>query len=196
MIHPTSARGLRRLVPVLALASLAACDDNGGGVLGGERLKPEDVSAIYAVCTLTFDPVGSTLPTVDIRANAFETGSTGTDPRIAFDREPQIFELTYVPEGQLTDRELRGTYTLRSLSSVELRFNSSGVSPTPLLIPENHALPFEFTESPQALTLGASLQYNVARNDYVALSGSDPAGLAQQIPGVLIARFVKDGCAT
>jgi hypothetical protein len=38
------------------------------------------------------------------------------------------------------------------------------------------------------------VQYNVARDDYVALSGSDPAGLADQIPGVLTARFVKDGC--
>jgi hypothetical protein len=193
MIHSTSANGLRRLVPVLALASLVACDDDGG-LLGGERLTPEDVSAIYEVCDLSFDPAGSTLPTVDIRAKAFETDGTGTDPQIAIDREPKIFELTYVPDGQLTDRELRGTYELRSLTIVELRFNSSGVSPTPLLIPENRPLQFEFTESPQALTLGASVQYNVARNDYVALSGSDPAGLADQIPGVLVARFQRGGC--
>ena len=193
MIRSMSAQGLRRLIPVLALATLAACDDNGG-VLGGERLKPEDVSAIYGVCELRFDPVGSTLPTVDIRAKAFETDGAGTDARIAIDREPQIFELTYVPDGQLTDRELRGSYALRSLTIVELRFNSSGVSPTPLLIPENRPLQFEFTESPQALTLGASLQYNVARDDYVALSGSDPAGLADLIPGVLTARFAKDAC--
>ena len=100
-------RGFRAAVPVAAILAVVACDDSTGP--GGDRLRPEDVSAIYNVCQLAFDPTGSTLPTVDIRAAAFEMGAANGDPEIALDINPQLFELTYVPKGQLTDREIHGT---------------------------------------------------------------------------------------
>lgn len=194
MIHSSIPRSLRCASVGLAVAFLGACDDSTGP--GGDRLQPEDVSALYNVCQLAFDPTGSTLPTVDIMAAAFNVDGSARDPEIGLDVNPQLVELDYVPKGQVNDREIRGTYSLGSTATVQIRFNSSGVSPAPLLIPENRDLDFAFEESPMALTLAASAQYSVARADYVALSGADPEGLAEQIPGVLSARFQVASCGT
>lgn len=194
MTHRAVTRSLRSAAACVAIVGLAACDDATGP--SGDRLRPEDVSAIYAVCELTFDPTGTTLPTVNILEAAFELPPGGMQPTIGLDPNPQTLELTYVPKGQVNDRELRGTYALRNGTRVEIRFNASGVDPKPLLIPENRGLDFEFEESPMRLLLAASSQYNVPRSDYVALSGADPAGLADQIPGVLVADFRQGGCSS
>ena len=176
-----------------AVILLGACDDSTGP--GGERLRPEDVSAVYNVCEMRFKPNGDIIPEVDLLDIAFQTEGASA-PTIGLDPNPQTLELTYVPQGQVNDRELRGSYTLRSLTTVEIRFNNSGVSPTPLLIPADHRLDFEYQESPLALSLASSTQYNVSRLDYAALTGRDPTGLSEQIPGVLAAKFQVGGCST
>lgn len=178
----------------LAVIAFGACDDSTGP--RGDRLQPEQVSAIYRVCSLNFTPQGTIVPPVDILAKGFAFDSSATAPRIGLDPTPQTLELTYVPEGQVNDQELRGTYALRSMTTVEIRFNGSGVSPTPLLIPIDRGLDFQYQESPLALTLTASSPYNVSRADYAALSGEDPSGLAAQITGTLSARFQVQTCGT
>jgi hypothetical protein len=194
MRHRVIRSSLRSAVALVAFAGLAGCDDDGSGP--GNSLRPEDVAGVYRVCQLAFDPLGTVLPPVDIRARAFELPGGNDDPVIGLDPDAQqTVELTYIPKGQVNDRELRGNYTLRSESTVELRFNTSGVNPKSLLIPENRRMDFDFQESPNRLGMGASSQYNVSRAEYVALSGEDPANIPESITGVLVADFRTDPCS-
>lgn len=193
MIHRVIRRTLRSAAALVVFAGLAACDDDGTG--SNSQLQPEDVSSIYRVCALTFDPNGSVLPPVDIRAAAFEIGGAAGDPIIGLDPNiQQTLELTYVPKGQVTDREVRGDYILRGTNVVDIRFNSSAIDPKTLLIPDNRRMNFVFQESPRRLTLGASSEYIVTRAAYVALSGEDPQNLPESITGVLVAEFRTDPC--
>lgn len=193
MSYRVFSRSLRSAAAILAAVGLGACDDDGAGP--GLGLQPEDVAGVYDVCQLVFDPAGSVLPSVNIRQKAFEFPGDLQDPKIGLDpNSQQTLELTYVPRGQVNDRELRGTYTIRGESTVELRFNATGVDPESLLIPENRRLDFEYQESPLRLTMAASSQYDVTREAYVAITGEDPQNLPDAIAGVLVADFSTAGC--
>lgn len=193
MNYRVFSRSLRSAAAVLAAAGLGACDDDGTGP--GLGLQPEDVAGIYDVCQLVFDPAGSIVPTVNIGQIAFEFGDALREPELGLDPNPQqTIELNYVPKGQVNDRELRGNYTIRGGSTVELRFNATDVDPESLLIPENRGLQFEVQESPLRLSMAASSQYSVTREAYVALSGAEPQNLPETISGVLIADFRSGGC--
>lgn len=194
MTQKMFAKGLRATAALLTIAAVTACDDNGSGP--GDVLRPEDISAVYRVCKLVFDPAGSVLPPVDIRTTAFELPGGIGDPIVGLDPDAQrTVELTFIPKGQVNDRELRGTYNIRSLTTVDIRFSSSGVDPTTLLIPDNRRMDFEFQESPRRLTMGASSSYNVSRAAYVQLSGEDPQNIPETITGVLSAEFRTDPCS-
>lgn len=186
-------KSLRVLSLCAALAAFGACSDSTGP---GDRLQPEDVAAIYSVCELSFVPTGGLLPSVSLLVTSFEFGEdVSKNPTIGLDPNAQrTLELTYVPKGSINDQEIHGTYNLRGSSTVEIRFNRNQVDPNQFLIPDNRVLSFEFQESPLQLTMAASEQYNVTRDVYVTLSGVDPAGLANQIPGALKARFIQGGC--
>lgn len=187
-------KGMRCTAAVFVMFAFAACDDDGSGP--GEQLQPEDVASVYRVCQLAFDPAGSVLPAVDIRSAAFELPGGSNDPVIGLDPDAQrTVELTYIPKGQVNDRELRGNYTIRGLTTVELRFNTTGVDPRTLLIPDDRRMDFEFQESPRRLTMGSSSQYNVTREAYVELSGEDPQNIPDAIGGVLVAEFRTDPCS-
>lgn len=193
MNYRVFARSLRSAAVVFAAAGFAACDDDGAGPDVG--LQPEDIASIYDVCQLVFDPAGSILPSVNIAETAFEISGNLQDPEIGFDPNPQqTIELTYVPKGQVNDRELHGNYTIRGGSTVEVRFNASGVDPEALLIPENRRLDFAYQESPLRLSMAASSQYDVTREAYVELTGEDPQNLPETISGVLVADFRSAGC--
>lgn len=194
MTHRAFPRHLRSAAALLAFVGLAACDDDGAGP--GEALTREDVSSVYRVCKLSFDPAGSVLPAVDIRASAFEIpGGTG-DPVIGLDpNSQQTVELTYIPKGQVNDQELRGNYTLRGTSIVDIRFGSSGVDPETLLIPRDRRMDFEFQESPRRLMMATSSEYSVSRAAYVNLSGEDPQNIPESITGILSAEFRTDPCS-
>ncbi|HEX6925727.1 MAG TPA: hypothetical protein VF167_09855 [Longimicrobiaceae bacterium] len=191
-------RGIKkafRSAAVLSIFALGACDDDGTGP--GLGLTPEDVAGVYEICTLTFDPAGTIVPPIDI-LQTFEFPGGVRNPQLGLDpNSQQTFELTFIPKGQVTDRELRGTYRIRGATTVELRFNASGVDPKTLLIPENRQLSFEFQASPLRLWTEGSAEYTVTREAYVALSDLDPdelKNLQATISGVLIADFRSDGC--
>lgn len=179
---------------VLVAASVfAACGDDGTGPSSG--LRPEDVSSLYSVCSLEFDPAGTVLPSVDIRDAAFEFPGGLRNPVIGLDPDgARTVELNFVPKGQVNDREIHGTYNLRGENSVEIRFSSSGVDPRSFLLPLNVWLDFNFQDSPRRLTLDASSSYLVSRQAYVALSGEEPQNLPESISGTLRASFNSVGC--
>ena len=195
MIQNRISKHVRSAAALLAVVGLAACDDDGSGP--GDMLQREDVSAVYRVCSLTFDPSGTVLPAVDIRAAAFELPGGLGDPVIGLDpNSQQTVELTYIPKGQVNDQELKGTYTLRGSSVVDIRFNSTGVDPATLLIPRDRRMDFDFQGDPERLTLASSSQYNVGRAEYVQLSGEDPQNIPESIAGVLTAEFRTDPCGS
>lgn len=181
------------LATLAAAALLAACGDDGTGPSAG--LRPEDVSSLYSVCALEFDPAGTVLPSVDIRAAAFEFPGGLRNPVIGLDPDgARTVELNFVPKGQVNDREIHGTYNLRGEDGVEIRFSGTGVDPRTLLLPLNVWLEFTFRDSPRRLALDASSSYMVSRQAYVALSGEDPQNLPESIAGTLRARFNSVGC--
>jgi hypothetical protein len=178
----------RRWLAAPLMLALAACDDG----TGPDRLIPEDVAGIYAVCTLSFVPENAALPTVDVRTAAFELSQDRQQPFLALDpNSARTFELQYVPRGQFSDREVRGTYALRP-EQVELRFNTTGVNPSDLLLPERVTL--DFQPSPLQVSAGESPFYSVPRSTYAQLAGIGESGLAEQIRGRLAARFQAPRC--
>lgn len=178
---------------LVAVTMVAACGDDGTGPSAG--LRPEDVSSLYSVCALEFDPAGTVLPRVDIRDAAFEFPGGLRNPVIGLDPDgARTVELNFVPKGQVNDREIHGNYNLRGEDVVEIRFSGSGVDPRSLLLPTNVWLQFKFQDSPRRLALDASASYMVTRQAYVALSGEDPQNLPESISGTLRARFNSGGC--
>lgn len=177
---------VRSVTAVLGIATLAACGD----ATGSDRLEPDEIAGQYSVCTLTFRPEQSALPSVDIRGAAFELGRPQNLPFLAVDIEPQTFELNYTPKGQFTDRELRGMYTIRG-DRVTFDFQS-GVTPSGLLLPD--PLLLDFQASPMTLATEATAFFDVPRADYARLAGISESGLAERIRGQLTARFGNPTC--
>jgi hypothetical protein len=181
----------RRLLILLCVPVLAACDDS----TGPSGLSGDDVAGIYQICSLAFVPEGGVLPTVDIKAKAFETTNTDvTQPRVTVDVLGSTFELKYTPKGQFSDRELHGTYSIRG-NTVTLKFGAgSDVEPGTLLLPGT--IPVDFQESPQELSTEGTAAYSVPRTSYAQLAGASASGLAEQIPGRATARFAANCNAT
>ena len=183
------------VVALAATAVFAACSDSGTGP--GPGLRPEQVASLYTICGLEFRPAGTVLPAVDIASAAFEYPGGIRNPLIGLDPDAaRTVELVYVPKGLVNTREVRGTYRLRGDDIVDIRFTATGnsVDPKPLLLPENVWLQFSFEGGPPRLTMDAATPYSVTRQAYVALSGHDPEGIAESIPGSLRADFRSSGC--
>jgi hypothetical protein len=178
---------VRFLVFALLFPLLAACDDDG---TGPERLTGEDVAGFYDVCSLTFTPEGD-LPVVAIDEAAFAQGEQIRVPQLIVNPS-RTFELSFTPEGQLSDEELRGTLDL-GVNRVRARFTTGTVDRSDFLLPAEFTLNFQ--ESPQTLRLERSPVFNVARADFARLAGISESGLAQQIPGRFSARFAVGSCS-
>jgi hypothetical protein len=179
-------KALRRsLCLAILLPSLAACGDStSSGSLG-----PADVAQLYELCELSFVPDNPTQPSVDIRSQAFETTNTSVrKPQLALD-EDRTVGLLFTRKGQFVPQEIRGTFTV-SGEQVVLRFPTSE-NPANYLLPETVWL--DFQDSPRQLTADATT-YAVKRTAYAGLAGIPEAGLADQIPGHLIARAQFETC--
>lgn len=184
---------LRSAPMFVAMIGVAACSDSGTGPI--DRPGREQVSSLYAICTLVFEPAGGVLPSVDIARAAFEFPGGFRNPHVGLDPDPQqTAELKFVPSGYVNDREIRGNYEIQGMETVALRFDATGVDPKSLLIPENRWLPFDFQENPRRLTMEQSPQYAVARADYLGLTGLPFENIPASITGVLRADFRSDGC--
>lgn len=179
-------RFLRLPLLLLAGGALAACGDDGPT---GPTLTPAEVADRYAVCSLVFDPEGDVLPQVDVRAAAFEADNPVTQAGIGLNAT-RTFELEYTPEGQNTDVELPGNFTI-SGTTVDLRFTSATAA-SAILLPQSVRLAFQ--AAPKQLSVTRSDEYEVPRSDYARLAGISESGLAERIPGRLQASFRVGGC--
>jgi hypothetical protein len=175
----------RSLSLAILLPALAACGDStSSGDLG-----PADVAQLYELCELTFVPNNPTQPTVDVRSQAFETTNTSVrQPQLALDADRSV-GLLFTRKGQFVPQEIRGTFTV-SGEQVVVRFPASE-NPSNYLLPETVRL--DFQESPLQLTAD-STTYAAKRTAYAGLAGIPEAGLADQIPGHLVARAQFGTC--
>lgn len=173
---------------VLVLA-LAACGDEPRGPTGPTG---EEVAGIYSVCALTFDPEGDLLTEVDVLDRGIETDEDSgvRAPQLQVDASRQ-FQLLFTPEGQFVERNLSGTYTPAG-TRVRLTFSAGTAQAASFLLPGTLELAFQAT--PKSLTTAATTVYDVARADYARLAGVSESGLADRIPGRLMAVFQSPGC--
>lgn len=172
---------------ILLLAG-AGCDEKGGGPLGPSA---EDVAGIYHVCSLDFDPEGDLLTTVDIIERGFETEDTQVrDPQLQVDAS-RDFQLLFTPKGQFVERSMIGRYTPVA-TRIQLGFTGGTAAAASFLFPPSLELAFQ--ETPKSLTTAATGVYDVARADYARMAGVSESGLADRIPGRMMAVFQSGGC--
>lgn len=174
----------------LILLATAACDDDGGGPLGP---SPEDVAGRYAVCALDFDPEGDLLTTVDIIERGFEPEDQDQGvraPQLQVDAS-RAFQLVFTPKGKFVEQSMPGTYTPVA-TRIQLGFTGGPAAVSTFLFPQSLELAFQ--ETPKSLTTAATAVYDVARADYARLAGVSESGLADRIPGRMMAVFQSGGC--
>lgn len=168
----------------------AACDDNGGGPLGP---SPEDVAGRYAVCALDFDPEGDLLTTVDIIERGFEPEDQEQGvraPQLQVDAS-RDFQLVFTPKDQFVERTMLGTYTPVA-TRIQLGFTGGTAPAAAFLFPQSLELAFQ--QTPKSLTTAATEVYEVNRADYARMAGVSESGLADRIPGRMMAVFQSGGC--
>lgn len=171
----------------LLLFATAACDDDNGGPLGP---LPEDVAGLYQVCSLDFDPEGDLLTTVNIIERGIETEDPHRPPQLQVDASRE-FQLVFTPKGQFVQRTITGAYTPVA-TRVQFGFTGGTVAAGAFLFPQSLELAFQ--ETPKSLTTAATAVYDVARADYARLAGVSESGLADRIPGRMMAVFQAGGC--
>lgn len=178
---------VRAIAVVASTAALAGC---GSSSISGPQ--PADVAGIYAVCTLQFEPESDALPTVDIRGTAFEVENPEVDPPELRLNSTGELQLQYTPAGEFVEENIRGSFTVVG-SEVRITWGTTGstVNPSALLLPATVNL--SYSESPRSLALDAGPLYNVPRTDYARLADISESGLAEQIPGRVVARFSAAG---
>jgi hypothetical protein len=171
-----------------ALAALAACGGDDG--FGADRLTPDQVSAVYEICELRFQPEGGSPPALDIRAATMEP--LAQDPpvlRVA--RTTREFELEFTRRGDVVRPRFSGTYTTGA-SQVYLAFTQGSVDDE-LLLPS--AVQLDFTDAPRTLWISNQHgQHAVSKADYEALAGQAYPNATSTIRGVLSGRFSAGGC--
>ncbi len=182
---------LSRIAPLAlcALAVLPACGGDGGS--GSASLTPDQVGAVYQVCSLVFTPEGGSPPPLDIRAAAMEMPA-GDPPVLRVGRTVNSFELEYTRKGDILKPRFTGTYSAAS-DRIALNFASSGSVNDALLLPAR--LELSFRQSPQALEVSTyHVNHSVSRGDYERLAGQGYPNARDNIVGTLTGRFAVGGC--
>ena len=179
------------LVPLVMMS--VACDGDSTGTAG---LIPEEVAGVYSICTLTFTPEGGVLPAVDIRDKAMETNPQGgiSAPNLKLNpTSDRMFELEYVPRGQIIAQRPSGTYGL-GRGTVTLNFTGGGAAVSSILLPNSILLDFQ-TGPNRLQTASGQSTYLVPRANYARLAGVSETNLPDQVRGSLNARFAVGGCS-
>ena len=183
----TRARLLALALPLLALA---ACDGDGGS--GFDRLSPQEVGAVYQICSLVFTPEGGSPPPLDIRAAAMELQAGGAVRELTLGRTVSDFSLEYTRRNDVLKRRFDGRYDT-GRSSVTLDFTGEAAIADALLLPGRLELAFQ--ASPQSLEVSSVHTFHtVRRADYERLAGQSYPNARDQIVGSLTGRFSAGSC--
>ena len=180
------------ILPLCALAALAACDGDGTGSQG---LTPGQVQGVYSVCTLRFTPTQTAFPAANLLATVVNTTPPAPKqpPSLTLSGQANAYQLIYTRRSDNFLQQLNGSVDLRQ-SEVVADFPDEGDSEVvrELLLPA--ALAFTFADGPRRLTAAGSLTYSVRRSDYARAAGISEEGLQERISGHLDATFTTDAC--
>ncbi|HEU0055459.1 MAG TPA: hypothetical protein VFQ39_19865 [Longimicrobium sp.] len=183
-----------RLPAAVLLAALAACD--GGSGFDSDPLTPQQVAAVYQVCSLKFTPTQTALPVADLLQGVVQRTPPAGKPLPTLTLSPSSaqYELVYTRKSDNFLQQLRGTVEYGD-NSVFLNVGAaSAIVPQELLLPPSH-LDLVFSTAPKRLSAGVEVsQYSVRREDYARAAGITEEGLAQRIFGHLSAGFAEGDC--
>ncbi len=184
--------GTLRILPLCALAALAAC--NGDGT-SSQRLTPGQVQGVYSVCSLRFTPTQTAFPVADLLATVVNPTPPAPKqpPSLTLSGQASAYQLIYTRRSDNFLQQLNGSVDLRQ-SEVAVDFPEESQSEVvrELLLPS--ALAFTFTDGPKRLTSAGSLTYTVRRSDYARAAGISEEGLAERVSGQLNATFTTGTC--
>jgi len=156
-----------------------------------------DVGGVYHICALTFNPSGTIIPAVDIRAAAMRLdGDAPTPPRLFLGRTVQEFELEYTRQDDVLRDRAQGFYTISGRTvQLDLEGQAAGIVRNRLVLPMRLNLDFQAT--PQRLTISEELHgdHVVTRSDYERLRGETDPNLPETIRGTLRGEFSTTGCS-
>ncbi|HEV7589690.1 MAG TPA: hypothetical protein VGO40_16360 [Longimicrobium sp.] len=181
-----------RILPLCALAALAAC--NGDGT-ASQRLTPGQVQGVYSVCSLRFTPTQTAFPVANLLATVVNTTPPAPKqpPSLTLGGQANVYQLIYTRRSDNFLQQLNGSVDLRQ-SEVAVDFPDESQSEVvrELLLPP--ALAFTFADGPKRLTSAGSLTYSVRRSDYARAAAISEVGLQERISGRLDATFTTGAC--
>jgi hypothetical protein len=177
-------------VPVIALV-LAAC--GGSGTTAPRSVTQAEVSGVYAVCSLVFQPAG--LAAVNLVDAAMEPAPDPPlpPPNLKLSAQVMDFELEYTPRGDVLPRRFTGTYLLGP-GSVTLQFAATETALGSALL-LTRSVPLDYQSSGQLDVVAP--RYTVSREDYGRFAGlteEQMRNLQQRIEGTLTGQFARGSC--
>lgn len=177
------------LVPALAL--LAACD--GGGGTRSDPLTPQEVTGVYEMCSLRFQPSNAALPAANLLGSVIDTTPPANRPMpsVALANNG-TYDLAYTAQQTQFLEQIRGSIGYRE-NQISLTFPSGSSSAAALLLPRTLLLNYDATGHRFTGDAGG-FAYPVARADYAAAAGISQEGLQSSINGTLQVTFDLDGC--
>lgn len=177
----------------LCAAALAAC--NGDEGTNAQRLTPQQVQGVYAVCSLRFHPSQSALPVADLlqAVIAANPPAPKQPPSLTLSGQTADYQLLYTRRSDSFTQELRGTVSYGGNAVfVNLPDESSSAARRELLLPG--ALQMHFADGPRRLTVQNGSSYTVRRSDYAKAAGITEEGLQDRISGTFEGTFAVGGC--
>jgi hypothetical protein len=190
--HQPRSRAMRRTFVILpALALLAACD--GGGGSRSNPLTPQEVSGVYNLCTLRFQPSNGALPAANLLTTVVDTTPPGGRPEATVALAANgTYDLAYTEASTAFIQQIRGSIGYRE-DQISLTFPQSSASAAALLLPRTLLL--GYNASTRQLTGDQSgFPYPVTRADYASAAGISQEGLQPTINGNAQVVFSEGAC--
>jgi hypothetical protein len=179
------------LVIVPAFTLLAACD--GGRGTRSDPLTPQEVTGVYELCTLRFQPSNAALRAADLLTSVVDTTPPANRPLPSIALASNgTYDLAYTDAQTQFLEQIRGSIGYRE-DQITLSFSSSDATAATLLMPRTLLLNYDATEH-RFTGDAAGFPYPVARADYASAAGISEEGLQNTLNGTLQVMFDLDGC--
>jgi hypothetical protein len=182
----------RRVAPVAAVLLAAACD--GGGTEPDPRLTLAQVSGVYKVCALYFDPIQNALPEADLLSTIIDDAPPAPKqpPSLTVSGTTTSFQLIYTRFSDSFTQQYEGNVALGSETILLTFGDETGTVRRELLLPGQLLL--HFGNNPRRLAAVGETTYSVRRADYAQAARISQEGLQDRINGTIYAQFTTGTC--